>query len=196
MWKWLGGCLLVVVVFLVAATWWGYRAMQSTLSPDGSASVTIGASPQRVYASLADGDSLATWMAQGNTVSTTRRGPLSVGDTIHIESRAVVGMPAQRMTWRVKEAVPNTVLELEIRPDTSDMVLATRRDSLVSVGDSTTVISKVTSPFIDSLSAERDARKSGTRTLGLSGDLLLSMFKVQAKLELQQLKQRLESASR
>ena len=196
MWKWLGGCLIVVLVLVIAATWWGYRAMQDTLGPDGTVSITIGASPQRVFASLADGDSLATWMAQGNTVRTARRGALMEGDSIHIAmSRSIPGAPSQGMTWSVKRIVPETLIQLDIHPDTRGTVVFSRLDSLVTTGDSTTIISRIHSPMLDSQSVKRPGQKASDAP-GLSADLLLSMLRLQAKLELQQLKLRLESSVR
>lgn len=194
MWKWIGGCLLVVVALIVGASWWGYQAMQKELAPDGSTTVTIAASPARIFASLADNDSALTWMGRGNRLRTSRRGPLLPGDTLTVEMRPTIGMPQQSMTWTVTEVVPNRLLALEVRVGTDNRIVVLRRDSLVAEGDSTRVVSILISPMLDSASTQGPESKAASRegVAGLTGSLMLSMFRVQAKLDLQQLKARLE----
>ncbi len=187
MWKWIGGCLLIAVVFVVTALWWGFQSVQSSLMSDGSASVTIAGSPGRVFASLAHGDSLGTWMAQGNTVKTTRHGPLIIGDTLRVEMGAGT-IATQSITWQVAEIVPDKLIAWRIRNDTSERLVLLRRDSLIVEGDSTRVVSRLVSPIID-----QDAG-SGSGALGLTGKMMLSMFRMQSKLELMQLKARIEGA--
>jgi uncharacterized protein YndB with AHSA1/START domain len=193
MWKWLGGCLVIVVLLIAAATWWGYQAMQNQLGPSGAATVTIAGSPARVFATLADGDSASTWMAAGNSVTTTRRGRLVPGDILRVVMRATVGMPPQHLNWQVSEVVPDTLLALELRPDTGTVVLATLRDSLVSAGDSTSIISTVLSPMMDSISSRTSGKgKTGGILAGATANLMLSAFRMQAKLDLLQLKSHIE----
>ena len=198
MWKWLGGCLLVVLVLIVGAMVFAYRTMKESLGPDGSATVTIGATPARVFASLAHGDSLATWMAQGNTVLTSRHGPLVPGDTLRIEARTGFGAPEQRMTWIVKEVVPERLLVLELEGGTTHRVVATRRDSVSAAGDSTRVVSRVVSALLDSIGTGtgKAKGKSGEGMGPFTPELLVSMFRMQAKLELMGLKARIESPAR
>jgi hypothetical protein len=181
--KWIGGCLVLVIVLLAGGSWFAMRSVRKSLAPDGSARVTIAASPERIYASLSDGDSLRTWMAQGNTVTTWRHGPLVVGDSISITLRSSLGMTQRPMIWRVRELVPNRVVALELKGQERTPIMGTRRDSLVALGDSTTVVSIVTSMLPDST-------KSGTA--GIAADMMLSMIRMQAKLELQSLKARIE----
>jgi|SRR5687768_14842904 len=195
MWKWLGGCLLVVLVLIVGAVIFAYRTMKESLGPDGSATVTIGASPARVFASIAHGDSVATWMAQGNTVLTSRHGPLIAGDTLRIEARIGIGAPDQNMTWIVREVVPERLLMLELEGGKTNEVIATRRDSVYAAGDSTRVVSRIVSPLLDSMGTGK-AKGKADRAGGFAPELLLSMFKMQAKLELMRLKQRIESPAR
>lgn len=193
MWKWLGGCLVVVIVLIAGAMMWGYRVMQQSLSPDGSASVTIGAPASRIFASIAHGDSIATWMAQGSTVPTSRHGPLEPGDTLRIEMQSRLPAPQQAMIWRVKEIVVDRLRVLELLSDSAHEVVATRRDSISTVGDSTRVLTRITSPALDSIRAAPGSKpKSGDGMGGLSADLLLSMFRMQSKLELMHLKARVE----
>jgi hypothetical protein len=194
MWKWLGGCLILVAVLVAIAMIWGYRMLKESLAPDGSAIVTIGAPATRVFASIAHGDSAATWMAQGSTVLPSRHGPLVPGDTLRIETQTRIAAARQTMTWRVKEIVPNQLRVLELLSDSTHGVLATRRDSLAAVGDSTRVVTKILSSMIDSVKAGQKKTTGKSRDgLGpVPPDFLLAMFRIESKLELERLKGRIE----
>ena len=183
MWKWLGGCLVVVIVFIAAASWWGFKAMRDSLASDGSARVTIAASPARVFASMNHSDSIGTWMSQGSSVTSSRRGTLAPGDTLRIELRSTAGFPSQRMTWRVNEVVPDQLLVLRLLGDPQQPVKALRRDSLVAIGDSTMIVSRIQ---VDSASAGG--------TAGIGEGMMIQMLQMQAKLELQSWKSRIERA--
>ncbi len=187
MWKWIGGCLLVAIVFVVAAMWWGFQSVQSSLMPDGSASVVIAGSPSRIFASLARGDSVSTWMAQGNTVTTTRRGPFVPGDTLRVEMGSGT-IASQSITWQVMEVVPDKLIAWRMRNDTSERVVV-RRDSISAEGDSTRVVSRLVSPLIE------QGADSSSAALGLTGKLMMSMFRMQSKLELVNLKARIEGVN-
>lgn len=194
--KWIGGCLVVVVIFVAAASWWGFRAMKDSLAPDGSAVVMIGAPPSRVFASLAHGDSVATWMARGNTVTASRHAPLVPGDTLRIQMKVMIGSAGQQLHWQVSEVEPDRLIVLRLLSDTSDVVVAIRRDSLTAVGDSTRIVSRLVSPMIDSITAAgaktADGKSDGM--MDMTSNLMLSMFRVQSKLDLLQLKARIESS--
>ena len=179
--KWVGGCFVLVVVLIAGGAWFAMRTMRDSVGPDGTVRVSIAAPPERVYASLSNGDSLQTWMAQGSTVTTWRNGPLVVGDSIKVALRRSVGPP---IVWRVRELVPNRVVALELTQG-DGRAMGVRKDSLVAAGDSTVVVSVVTS-------SSRDSTKSSAR--GVGADMVLSMFRLQAKLELQSLKARLEGS--
>ncbi len=194
MWKWLGGCLLVVIIVVVGAMIWGIRAMKGSLSPDGSAVVTIAATPARVFATLNHGDSAATWMAEGSKVLTSRHGPLVPGDTVRIELPAQMRIPnrQQGMIWRVREVVPDQLMAFDLLA-VDRGIIAMRRDSIAAVGDSTRVTSMI-QPLFDSLVAIRPGEK--TKSVGATGamafDLMLQVIRMQTKLELIKLKTRLE----
>ncbi len=195
MWKWLGGCLLVVIVMVVIAMMWGIRTMKESLSPDGSAAVTIAATPARVFATLNHGDSAATWMAEGSTVLTSRHGPLVPGDTLRIELSTRMRMPnpqQQTMVLRVKEVVPGQLMAFDLIA-AGRVVIATRRDSIAAFGDSTRVTTRI-QPRLDSLAANRSAKKgkSSSGTSALAFDFMVSIIRMQSKLELMKLKTRLE----
>lgn len=191
--KWLGGCLVVAIILVVGGSWWAYRTMKETLSPDGSARVSIAATPHRVFASLADADSIQTWMGQGNIVTTTQHGPLIPGSRIRISISSRAGIAQQPMDWIVRQVVPDQLVVRELVTD-KGIRAALRRDSLAAFGDSTIVISNIVSPMIDSVVTARQNEKGKTTSpmAGLSGDLMLSMFKIQSKLELETLKSHIE----
>lgn len=198
MWKWLGGCLLLIIVLIAGAMIWGYRTMKESLAPDGSASVTIHATPERVFASIAHGDSAATWMAQGSTVLPSRHGPLVAGDSLRIETQSRIPAPQHAMIWRVKEVLPNQLLVLELLSDSTHGILATRRDSISAVGDSTRVVTKIISSMLDSVTTAQNKSKAKSRDglTGMAPEFLLAMFRMQSKLELMRLKGRIEGFKR
>jgi uncharacterized protein YndB with AHSA1/START domain len=192
MWKWLGGCLVVVVVLFVFLFWWSLRTIRNSTEPDGSVAVMIGAPPERVFASMSSGDSISTWMAQGNTVIATRRDRLQPGDMIRIRFQ---GMPRDAMSWQVAEVVPNVKLVLQLS-DSTGRALATRRDSLSAHGDSTRVSSRLVSPMLEN-PASLDTSAAGSDALfDMTSNLVFSMFRMQSKMELTRLKERIEGNSR
>lgn len=192
MWKWLGGCLLVVVVLFVALFWWSMRTIRNSTDPDGSVSVMIGASPERVFASMSDGDSVSTWMAQGSTVLTTRSGRLQPGDMLRVR---LPGMSRDALSWQVGEIATDRLVVLQLRSDSTGQVVATRRDSISAEGDSTRVSSRLLSPM---LPASGEVKGSGGEDplYDMTSNLVLSMFRLQSKVELTRLKDRIEGRSR
>ena len=184
--KWLGGCLVVVIVLIAAGSWWAVRTMKESLGPGGTAVVSIGATPARVFASLANADSLPTWMAQGNTVTTSRaHGPFIPGDTIRIGLKATFGIKQEPLVWTIVQIIPDTLVVRKLSTRSTQRMMAVRRDSLAQVAaDSTAVISTLVSPLLDSLQKEKPT---------VTGDMMLSMLRMQSKLELQSLKARIES---
>lgn len=193
--KWMKGCL-VILALLALAMWWGYRKMASVASgppPD----VTIHAPASRVFASLANGDSIPTWMARGNVVLVSRHGMLLPGDTISVQLRRAFGGRFERIRWIVSAVVPDKLLVLEVRSDTTGTLLGTRRDSLISIGDSTRVVSNVVVALPDSI---RRASKSDTGMKGsadamidMTSRMIFSAFRMESKLDLTRLKTRIES---
>jgi len=167
MWKWLGGCLLIVLLLAVGGTWWGYQKMQSSIAPDGSVRVMIAGTPERVFGLLSNGDSIGAWMAGGNAVFTNKHGTFIPGDSIRIGMRMQVGPRGEQMTWQITQVVPGQVVARQlISPDPGHKFVADRRDSVVQVGDSTLVVSTTTTP--------------GPTSSTTSSVLALSMFRVQS----------------
>ncbi|HVD62071.1 MAG TPA: hypothetical protein VNC11_14460 [Gemmatimonadaceae bacterium] len=189
------GCL-VILALLALAMWWGYRKMASVASgppPD----VTIHAPASRVFASLANGDSIPTWMGRGNVVLVSRHGMVLPGDTISVQLRRAFGGRFERIRWIVSAVVPDKLVVLEVRSDTTGTLLGTRRDSLISMGDSTRVVSNVVVALPDSI---RRAAKSDTGTKGsadamidMTSRMIFSAFRMESKLDLTRLKTRIES---
>jgi uncharacterized protein YndB with AHSA1/START domain len=158
-----------------------------------SVAVTIGSPAHRVFSSLANHDSMSTWGLTTRDESATGRGSFENGD------RLAVGASArgrrQRMMWTVVDVVPDRLVVLELRSD-SGMVLATRRDSLVALGDSTRIVSTIASPMFESLQrgAERGNTTSATSTAitGMGSKVMIGGFRLQSEKELKRLKARLE----
>lgn len=181
MWKWIGGILLVLIVCVMGLAWWGFRKMSDTFEPDGSVRVAIAAPPARVFASLSDADSAATWMSNGSKVTVSRHGTFIPGDPISIEVRSVGR--GQAVTWTVTEVAPGVSVTKRLEgPDPRHVKFtAVRKDSISQAGDSTIVTSRITTT---------------TPIKETSEQMMVSMFKIQSKLELMSLKSRIEGTGR
>ena len=167
--------------------------MRGTLEPDGSVRVAIAATPERVFGTMANADSVSKWIGQGNTVSVSQPGVFIPGSRIRIQLRSTAGLPQEPMEWVVREVVPNQLVVRELVTDKGQRA-ALRRDSLIARGDSTIVMSRTVSPLVDSVVADRDRKKGTTKggMAGVTGDLMVSMFRFQSKIELQTLKAHIE----
>jgi uncharacterized protein YndB with AHSA1/START domain len=190
MWKWIVGAAAVILVLLIGTCWYGYRKL--TAGGD-TASVAIAASPERVFASLADPDSMAAWMGAGSRVTAPHHGLLAVGDTLRVET-AADSRSRQQYIWIVNDVMPDRLLVLQMRSDTGG-VFATRRDSLVPRGDSTIIYSTIASPMIDSMRTQRGDTGSRMRgaLLNFGSKVLISAFRLASENELKHLKARLEA---
>ncbi|MGH9421290.1 MAG: SRPBCC family protein [Thermoanaerobaculia bacterium] len=195
MWKWIVGIVVALCLLVLVGGWWGYQAVQKNLSPDGTERVTIAGTPTRVFAALANGDSVPKWMANGNMVTSTRHGPLAVGDSLQVAMKSGFGMAQRPMTWQITEVNPDHLLAFELLSDSTHRVIAIRRDSLVAAGDSTNIISTVASPLVDSIQAAGAKPRPQTRDaiVGLSSTIIISAFRMQSKLDLLQLKGHIEN---
>jgi uncharacterized protein YndB with AHSA1/START domain len=195
MWKWIVGILVALCLLILVGGWWGYQAVQKNLSPDGTERVTIAGTPARVYAALANGDSVPKWMANGNVVTSTAHGPLAVGDSLQVAMKSGFGVSQRPMTWQITEVIPDHLFAFQLVSDSTHRVIAIRRDSLVAAGDSTNIISTVASPLMDSIQAARATPRPQTRDaiVGLSSTIIISAFRMQSKLDLLQLKAHIEN---
>jgi uncharacterized protein YndB with AHSA1/START domain len=190
--KWIGGCLVLIIVFLIGGAWWTYRTMRGSFEPDGSVRVAIAATPERVFAAMANGDSVGKWMGETNSVSVSQPGVFIPGSHIRVSIRTR-GIPQQPIDWIVREVIPNQLLVRELASERGQRV-AVRRDSLAAKGDSTIVFSRTVSPMVDSAAVQSDKTKGTTKggIAGATGDLMVSMFRFQSKIELESLKAHIE----
>ena len=195
MWKWIVGILVALCLLILVGGWWGYQAVQKNLSSDGTERVTIAGTPTRVFAALANGDSVPKWMANGNTITSTRHGPLVVGDSLQVAMKSTFGVPQRPMTWQITEVIPDHLFAFQLVSDSTHRVIAVRRDSLISAGDSTNIISTVASPLLDSIQTARanPRPKASDGIVGLGSTIVISAFRMQSKLDLLQLKAHIEN---
>jgi len=177
MWKWIVGAALLVVVVIGGTCWYGVHKL---LQGGSAATVTLAATPDHVFALIADRDSMLLWMDKGSRPS-NGHGLLAVGDTARVDSGSANGrngMPRQS-AWVVREVVPGKLLASAIL-DSASRVAFMRRDSVVAAGDSTTLISTFSMPGIDSL---RVARGDTSRAAATVSRLLLSTLRLRAEMD-------------
>ena len=191
MWKWIVGALLVLVV---AVAGFCYVAVKKITAGGDTVTVTVAATPDRVFAALADPDSMQTWMMPGSLVGAAHRGPVAAGDTLHVETTGPGGRGHQQFTWLVRTVKPGQLLVIEMRDSTGATAFTARTDSLVVSGDSTRIVSTIASPMMDSLKTERGdtGGKTGGAMLNFASKMLVSAFRLQSEVELRQLKTHLE----
>ena len=193
MWKWIGGCMVVAAAIIAGGIWFGYRKIQTFANTkDPTARVTFAATPQRVFASLANGDSLGTWMGTGGSLSVARHGPLQAGDVIEVSTRA--GTRRQTTRWTVREVRPGALFALDMA-DSTGRTIFSQRDSLVPNGDSTTVIATFAMPMMSGRLANDTGRRGGG-ALDVAMKLLAASMSMATELQLKVLKTHIESGPR
>lgn len=191
MWKWIGGVALFLVVLLISGVCYGVNKMKQFAGDDGPATTMVGASADRVFASLATGDSVTEWMAVSGSVRASRNGELRVGDSVTVVPPNAAG-ERQRAGWIVTEVVPGKLLVLQMRNDSLGIVAASRRYALEARGDSTAIIATVAAPMLDAMkSGSRDSTTGGA-VMTFASKMMLAGLRAQAKVELLQLKSRVE----
>lgn len=188
--KWVGGCLVALIVVVGIVMIAGYRKLKE-VAAKGPAATVIYAPAERVFASLADADSMTEWRLEGLGIRSSRTGPLRAGDSLRVQTTMGPNRQ-QRSLWIVTQSAPGRVFAVEMRDDGTGQVMASRRDSLIAHGaDSTTVISTFAAALVDSLRAMR-ADTSGGGAADMAGMLFLSAMRVQSEAELARLKRRIE----
>lgn len=187
MWKWILGAVALVLLLIGGGMWYGFRKMSQFANGDSTSTLTIGAAPDRVFASLADGDSIVDWMV-GGRVRPSRSGPLRKGDTLYVQQRDSVR--ARPMNWIVREVVPGKALTLQLEADTLNFIAVSRRYTVVGMGDSTLVYSTVTSPMMDSVNTKAKSRNANM--LEFTSKMMIGVMRMQNQMELKQLKARIE----
>lgn len=195
MWKWLGGCLVIVVVVIAIGVWTGYRKLSQFSGPNKPETVAIAAPASRVFASVANADSLSTWMSERMGVSASRHGMLVPGDTIQMDARFRfnIGKGREANRWIVSDVKPDQMLALEMRNDTSKRIVAQRLYNLSAKGDSTLITITVSTPGLDSMIAHRgDTIKASDAFISGATKLMMASLRMQAHRELQLLKAHIE----
>lgn len=195
--KWILGLLGVAVVFVCFAVWYGYRKLQ-TFAGEGPSSVTIGAPASRVFASIADADSMKEWRSEGLGIRASHQGRLVVGDTLEVQSTGSTGSSrrSSRSTWVVTAVIPDVLMALEVRNDSTGESMFMRRDSLISLGDSTRVMSTFSSAVFDRLRTRGDTsgRAKGAM-LNLASNVMIAGLRVVSDQELNRLRGHIEGRS-
>ncbi|HTR77698.1 MAG TPA: hypothetical protein VMH39_06295 [Gemmatimonadaceae bacterium] len=196
--KWIAGCLLAIVVVGGAVAYFGYRKFQEITAGGGTATVTIAATPARVFVELANADSLVTWRGASDSLAIPHHGMLVVGDTIrgamvdaaHASGR---GSPRKGFTWTVTDLRPNALLVLEVRSDSGNRLFAVQRDSLIPAGDSTTIMSTITSPLMDSMQtkAVSEGKGAASAMIGVSAKIMIAAFRIEMQQDFERLKARM-----
>ncbi len=192
MWKWIAGGVLLLVVLVAGTCYYGLRKLTEG---GGSAVVMIGANPDRVFASLADPDSLTTWVDVGSMVSSPRHGLLQAGDSFRIARPArKAGIGGDITTWRVVESVPGRSLMLRLANDSLRKVaIISRYDSLSVVGDSTRLSTTYGAESMDSTRlSTKDGGKPESAVLGFAQKLIVAGLRLATETDLQRLKARVE----
>jgi len=189
--KWVLGLLGVAVVFVCFAAWYGYRKLQD-FAGQGPSSVTIAAPASRVFASMSDADSLTEWRTEGLGIRGSHQGQLVVGDSLIVQNTGSQGPSSRRRSrsrWVVTAVVPNVLVALEVRNDTTGETMFVRRDSLVAVGDSTRVMTMFSAPVLDKLRRRGDtSSKARGAMLNLASNVMAAGLRVMADQGLERLR--------
>lgn len=199
MWKWIGGVLLVIVIALAGTCYAGYRRL--TAGGD-SVVVTIHGDANRVFASLANPDSMLVWMLPGSEVTPIGNGAFKPGDTVRISSPSTRGDTTRRtpQLWVVREVhAPASFVVDAIQFNTSGTphVIYTRRDSVITIGDSTRVVSSFAmadNPM--GVPVSPNAGGAQRTMMGVAEKMLVGAAKMMTDVQMKQLKTHIEQPER
>ncbi len=193
MWRWIGGCLLICIAVIAYGLWTGYNKLSSFGSSNGPETVTIAAPVNRVFATLADADSLSTWMPEQSGIKVGHHGLLAAGDTLQGQMKLRFNVGKRQAKWTVSEVTPNQALGLRLVSDSTGKLVATRQFSLSASGDSTRVTSAVVAPMLDSMRASRvDSGRPAGKVIDVTSKLLMSALRMESHIELANLKKHIE----
>jgi uncharacterized protein YndB with AHSA1/START domain len=197
MWKWILGVVLVIVIALAGTCFAGYQKL--TAGSDTLA-VTIRGSRDRVFRLLTTPDSMVTWMNPASTVTPLGKGELKLGDTLRVSTPIGSGNPPRRQTrlWVVRELVAPTTFVLDgiqFDPSGTPHVVSTRRDSLVVVGDSTSVLSTFTMPStFNGIQTDSSGGGATGKMMAMTQKMLLGTVKMYVQTQLKELKAYVEKS--
>lgn len=191
--KWLGGCLVIGLVVLGMGVWSAWRKLIPYSGPNGPETTVIAAPVSRVFASLANADSLSGWMTSALGIRASHHGMLVAGDTLKIGANGRLTFGAEPMKWIVVDVKPDQLFALELRSDSTGKIVATRQFTIAAKGDSTLVTSQVSTPVADSIRAYHTdtLKRSDAFIAGLS-KMMMASLRMQSHLEMEQLKARIE----
>jgi len=185
-----------VLALAVAGTcFYGYKKLTGG---GDTVVITMAGTPERVFATLATPDSMALWMTSSRLESPTGGTLLAVGDTLRFRSITVQGDSSGTSVtgdWIVREVNAPTLLVMEMRSDSGARtgVVLMRRDSLVAVGDSTTIFTTYSTPLFDSVTTTvRDSSKVGSTILGSATKMMVGVMRLTTEEEYKGLKKRVE----
>jgi uncharacterized protein YndB with AHSA1/START domain len=192
--KWILGAAVLIILALAGTCYYGYNKLTGG---GDTVAITMGASAERVFATLTTPDSMALWMTTSKLESPTGGAMVAVGDTLRFRSittRDNASGTSASGDWVVREVSAPSLFVIELMGDTSaTKVMITRRDSLVTVGDSTTIYTTFTAPFLDSLSTTiRDSSKVGGSVMGSASKMMIGLMRMTTEEELKGLKKRVE----
>jgi uncharacterized protein YndB with AHSA1/START domain len=187
--KWILGCLGLGLVIVAVAVWFGYQKVKTFADAGPASTVIIAAPPERIFASMADADSMPDWRSEGLGIRASHKGILRVGDTLETQAARASSRRASRIIWIVSDVTPNVLLATDAKND-SGVVMFTRRDSLWKFGDSTMVVTTFAAPGIDSLRARNGDKVAAG---GMVAKLLVAGLRLASEQELTRLKTRIEA---
>lgn len=191
--KWLGGCLLIGLVVVGIGVWSMWQKLIPYSGRNGPETTVIGAPVSRVFASIANADSVAAWMTPGLGVRAAHHGMLVAGDTLKIGANGRLTFGAEPMKWIVVDVKPDQLFALQLRSDSTGKIIATRQFTVAARGDSTLLTSSVSTPVADSIRAKRTdtVKQSDALIAGLS-KMMMASLRMQSHLEMEQLKAHIE----
>lgn len=186
--KWILGGMAILVLVLGATCWYGYKKV--TEGGD-TAEVAIAGSQEWVYAALVHTDSMARWMSPGTTITPAAR-DLAIGDTLRVTGRLGDGTARQDMMWIVRELAPPSRIVMDLA-DSAGRALLLRHDDIIRRNDSTVVISRFSSPMMDSVRAANvDSGRFASGMVGTMQKVMTSAMRLAAETDLARLKARVE----
>lgn len=185
---------LVVVGVGVWSTW---RKLRPYSGPNGPETTVIAGPVSRVFASLANADSIAGWMTPGLGVRASHHGMLVTGDTLKVGANGRLTFGTEPMKWVVADIKPDQLFSMELRSDSTGRIVATRQFTVAAKGDSTAVTSSVTTPVADSIRAQRtDKVKQSDAWIAGMSKMMMASLRLQSHLEMEQLKAHIEGKKR
>ena len=136
---------------------------------------------------LTDRDSISAWLPVGAELTPNGHGVVRVGDTLRISTPGAPGdsTKRQRQVWVVREIVEPVTLAvdgIEFSLSGAPHVALARRDSLVAMGDSTTIMS--TFRIFPTVVSGDSAGRMATATLRAADHLRLGAAKAQWRVQL------------